>query len=194
MCHGFRTQSPVVVAPLNSPLLVVHGAASREYFHWYAWPARFAALPVAWDDRAGDTVYRLPNFDAREAVVVDLAALRELPQINSTSDQRFLSAYVKWAAGKRPVVVHWVTSGEAAFDVNLRADEAVLLKVNNEVGWAATGTTIESDPIGFQLLRMQSGQRHVVVRFDTSWDVWLGRAITLVTVILLLVRVRVTWI
>jgi hypothetical protein len=176
---------------LNAPLLVVHGPSSREYFHWYARPNRFAALPVAWDNGAGDKVYRLPDFEDHEAVVVDLA---NLPPLTSTAGERFLEAYVNWAAGKRPLAVHWISSGEAAFDVNLRANEAVLLKMNNDPGWRAPRATIESDPIGFQLIRLPPGDQHVALRFGASWDVWLGRAITLVTVILLLARVRVVWI
>jgi hypothetical protein len=179
---------------LNAPLLVVHGAASREYFHWYARPNRFAALPVAWDNGAGDWVYRLPNFDPHEAVVVDLSALASLPRIASTADDGFLTAYVKWAMGKRPVAVHWTSSGEAAFNVNLGVDEAVLLKVNNDPGWRAAGATLDSDPIGFQLIRVSPGPRHVTLRFGASWDTWLGRAITLVTIMLLLLRVREVWI
>jgi hypothetical protein len=179
---------------LNAPLLVVHGAASREYFHWYARPNRFAALPVAWDNGAGDRIYRLPNFDAREAVVVDLAALGRLPRIASTADEQFLTAYVKWAAGKRPVPVRWTSSGAAALDVNLGADEAVLLKINHDPGWRAAGASLQSDPIGFQLIRASPGPLHVTLRFGPSWDTWLGRAITLVTIILLLAGVSEIWI
>jgi hypothetical protein len=174
---------------LNAPLLVVHRAASREHFHWYASPDKFAALPVAWDNGAGDRVYRV-TFDAHEAVVVDLATLAQLPPIDSTADEKFLSAYVNWAAGKRPVDVHWISPGEAAFDVHLGAGEAVLLKVNHDSGWRAAGASIENDPIGFQLIRPQQGQRHVELRFGASWDTWLGRAITLATIVLLLARVR----
>lgn len=179
---------------LNAPLLVVHGAASREYFHWFARPNRFAALPVVWDNGAGDRIYRLPNFDPHEAVVVDLGALAKLPPIASTADVQFLSAYVKWAAGKRPVTVHWTSSGSASFDVSLAAGEAVLLKINNDAGWRATGASVQSDPIGFQLIRASPGQRHVTLRFGASWDTWLGRAITLATILLLLAGVQEVWI
>lgn len=179
---------------LNAPWLVVHGAASREYFHWYARPERFAALPVAWDDGAGDMIYHLPNFEPHEAVVVDLATLSKLPRLDSTADARFLEAYVSWAAGKRPVAMRWSASGDAAFDVNLGAQEAVLLKVNNEAGWRAAGASIETDPIGFQVIRIPPGQRHMTLRFGASWDAWLGRAITLLTIILLLAGVQEVWI
>jgi hypothetical protein len=179
---------------LNVPIVVVHGPSSREYYHWFAQPERFDMFPIIWDDGAGDSVRHLPNFDAPEAVVVDLAALAGVPPIASTADERFLQSYVNWAAGKRPVAIRWISTGEASFDVDLAAGEAVLLKINNDAGWAAAGATIEGDPIGFQLLRMQPGPRHVVLRFGASWDVWLGRSITLVTVILLLARVRGGWI
>jgi IPT/TIG domain len=176
---------------LNAPWLVVHGAASREYFHWYAQPDKFAVLPVAWDNRAGDRVYRLPNYDPHEAVVVDLV---QLPRLTTTSDADFLEAYVKWSAGKRPVGLQWRSSGQAEFDVNLRPNEAVLLKVNQDPGWHASGASIERDPIGFQLIRLPPGSRHVDLRFGASWDVWLGRAITVLTILLLLARVKPIWI
>jgi len=174
---------------LNAPWVVVHGAASREYFHWYARPDRFRTLPVAWDNGAGDRVYRLP-FEPHDAVVVDL---RALPHLTSTDDATFLNAYVNWAAGKRPLAVHWNSAGEAAFDANLGADEAVLFKINNDPGWRALGATLESDPLGFQLIRIAPGQRHVALHYGASWDTWLGRAITLLTMILLLARVRPIW-
>ncbi len=179
---------------LNAPLLVVHGAASREYFHWYARPNRFDALPVAWDNGAGDRIYHLPNFEPHEAVVVDLGALARLPRIASTADGQFLSDYVQWAAGKRPVAVHWASSGQAAFDVHLGPGEAVLLKVNNDPGWRTAGATIDTDPIGFQLIRASPGPRRVALRFGASWDTWLGRGITLATIILLLAGVSEIWI
>jgi hypothetical protein len=171
---------------LNTPWLVVHGPASHEYFHWYAQPSKFAALQVAWDNGAGDRIYRLP-FDPQEAVVVDYPTL---PRITSMADERFLDAYVHWAAGKRPVSVHWLSSGEGAFDVNLAANEAVLLKINNDPGWHAPGAIITNDPIGFQLIRLPPGDHHVALRFGASWDTWLARAITLVTILLLLARVK----
>ncbi len=175
---------------LNAPWLVVHGPESREYFHWYAQPSRFAALPVALDNGAGDRIYRLA-FEPQEAVVVDYPTL---PHMTSTADERFLDAYVQWAAGKRPVTVHWLSSGDAAFDVNLGANEAVLLKINNDPGWRASsdseGATITNDPIGFQLIRLPPGDHHVALRFGASWDVWLARAITLITILLLLARVK----
>jgi len=175
---------------LNAPLAVVHKAASREYFHWYAQPEKFSALPVAWDDGAGDVVYRVPNFDAQEAVVVDLASLAVLPRMESTADRKFLNAYVKWAAGKRPVAVRWSSPADASFDVDLAPGEAVLLKINNDPGWHTSGATIANDPIGFQLIRAEPGQRHIVLRFGASWDTWLGRAITVAAFLLLLARVR----
>jgi hypothetical protein len=179
---------------LNAPLIVVHGASSREFYHWYAQPDRFASLPVAWDDGAGDIVYRIPDFAAHEAVVVDLAGLAKLPRLDSTSNALFLDAYVNWAAGKRPVELHRISAADVAFDTNLQAGEAVLLKVNYDRGWRATGATLGSDPIGFQLIHAPPGQRHIALRFGPSWDTWLGRAITLVTAFLLLARVKPLWI
>ena len=143
-------------------------------------------MPIAWDNGAGDRIYHLP-FEPHEAVVVDYPTM---PRITSTADESFLTAYVNWSAGKRPVAIHWTSSGEAEFDANLAPGEEILLKINRDPGWRASGATIASDPIGFQLIHVPPGQHHVRLRFGASWDVWLGRAITLVTILLILARVK----
>jgi hypothetical protein len=147
-------------------------------------------MPTAWDDGAGNVVHRIPNFEAQEAAVVDLDELAKLPRLTSTADLKFLEAYVNWAAGKHPVAVHRISPGEASLDVNLGPREAVLIKANYDAGWRVSGATIESDPIGFQLIRAAPGPRHIALRFGASWDTWLGRAITLLTILLLLARVN----
>jgi len=158
----------------------VHGAASREYFHWYADPGKFASLPVAWQNGAGDMIYEFPA--APRAVVVDLDAMNRLPRLRSTADRQFLDAYVAWAAGKRPV------AASAGFDANLNPGEGVLVKTNYDRGWKARGASTEADPIGFLLLRAQPGRRNIDLKFGAAWDTWLGIAITLVTIVLLIVR------
>jgi hypothetical protein len=177
---------------LNVHYFVVHLAASREYFHWYAQPEKFAALRVAWDNGAGDTIYQTPAQP--EAVVVDLDAMRRLPPLHSTADARFLAAYVNWAAGKRPASIRWDGVDSATIDSTLAPGEAVLVRVNNDPGWraAGAGASVASDPLGFLLIR--GAAPHLELRLGASWDTWLGRAITVLTIVLLLARVSGFWI
>jgi hypothetical protein len=179
---------------LNVRYLVVHGADSREYFHWFSQPEKFAVLPVAWDNGAGDTIYRSPGFDGQDAVVVDLPAMHRLPPFRSTDDAGFLAAYDAWAAGKRPAPIHWNAPDRAVLDAPLAADEAVLVKINHDRGWHASGATLARDPIGFLLIQGRPGQSRIALEFGASWDVWLGRAITILTIILLFTRVPKPWI
>lgn len=163
---------------LNVRYLVVHEAASREYFHWYADPERFRTLPVAWDNGAGDKIYQLPG--GPEAVVVDMKALRNLPPMKSTADAAFLEAYVAWSAGKRP----------ARASATLGPDEAVLVKSNYDPGWHASGAKLEPDPIGYMIVHGD----HTQLQFGASWETWLGRGITALVIVLLFLRVRPLWI
>jgi len=179
---------------VNAPFLVVHGAGSREYFHWYTASEKFAALPAVWNDSSGNTVRRVPEFEPRDAVVVDLAALSRLPRLTSISDENFLRAYVEWAAGKRPAALRWKSADEAEIDADLQAGEAILIKVNNDPGWRVSGASIADDPVGFQLIQAPSGRRRFTLRFGASWDTWLGRAITVLTIVLLVLRVPALWI
>lgn len=175
---------------LASRYVVVHGPASREHFHWYVQPEKFAALPAVWSDGSGDTIYRLPDSELREATVVDLSELRRLPPLRSTNDVSSLAAYVAWAHGKRPVRLVWLRPDRAELDADLQADEAALIKLNYDPGWKAAEASTEPDPIGFLLLRPAPGRRRTALTYQATWDVWLGCALTLGTIILLLARVR----
>lgn len=173
---------------LDVHYLVVHGAASAEHFHWFADPDRFAAWPVAWTNGAGDTIYRLPPPDEQQAVVVDLARMPPACALRATDDVRFLESYVAWAQGVRPAQIGWLAPERAVVQANLAADEAVLIKVNHDAGWRASGGMIDRDPIGFLMVKGPlSGA--VELRFGASWSQWLGRGITIATIILLLLRV-----
>ena len=174
---------------LHSRYVVVHGASSREYFHWFVQPEKFSTLPVAWTNGAGDTIYRLPPPELHDAVIVDAAALDQLPPLRSTDDVEFLTAYVAWAQGKRPANLRWTRDDTAELEVALQPNEAVLVKVNYDRGWQALGARMRPDPIGFLLLDLPTGHHKLKLRYGAAWDVWLGRAITLATIVLLLARI-----
>ncbi len=172
---------------LDVRYLVVHGAASAEHFHWFVQPDRFASWPVAWTNGAGDTIYRLPPPAEREAVVVDLAQMKQLPQTRATDDLRFLEAYVGWARGLREAQIHWLSPDRAELQADAGSNEAVLIKVNADAGWTSSEGATGRDPIGFLLVKGMSKGR-ADRRFGASWSVWLGRAITAATILLLLCR------
>jgi hypothetical protein len=186
--------SQLWLTALNAPRLVVPGADSPDSFHWYADTAKFAAMPAIWN-AAGTAIYQLPDFEPHDAVVVDKSALGRLPPLHSTDDEHFLDSYVSWAAGKRAAIIRWKAPDRAEIDADLAPGEAILLKVNNDPGWRASGAAIASDPIGFQIIEPAApGRQTLTLRFGASWDQWLGRAITVVTIVLILLRRSVIWI
>jgi hypothetical protein len=78
-----------------------------------------------------------------------------LRPMKNTADAAFLESYVAWAAGKP-------------------GGKTNLVHWNWDPGWRG-----EKDPIGY-LLTNEPGQKYGV-----PWDLWLGRAITVITVLLL---------
>src|SRR4029077_9385275 len=99
-----------------------------------------------------------------------------------THDAAFLDAYVRWAAGKRPVEIHWNGADEATLDAKLGPNEAILVKINNDRGWHVSNGVTASDPIGFLLVEGAQNQQ-IRLQFKPSWDAWLGRAITAVMIL-----------
>jgi hypothetical protein len=175
---------------LDARFVVVHDATSREHFHWFVQPETFSNFPIAWTNHAGDTIYRVPDPEQHSAVVVDLVKLRQMPPMQSTSDISFLESYVSWAQGVRPAQIRWTRPDEADIDAAPGENEAVLLKVNFDRGWRSTSSAVRADPLGFLLIEPKSVGQHLRVKFGAPWDMWLGRAITLLTIGLLLLRVR----
>ncbi len=81
----------------------------------------------------------------------------------------------------------------AVLDTQLGPDEAILVKINHDRGWRVSGATTQS-PVTFLLVCARPGRQHLELQFTASWDVWLGRAITLLSAILLILRVPKPWI
>jgi hypothetical protein len=175
---------------LDARFVVVHDATSREHFHWFVQPDTFSSFPVSWTNHAGDTIYRVPPPEQHSAVVVDLVKLRQIPRMGSTSDLPFLEAYVSWARGVRPAEVRWSRPDEGEIEADVGQNEAILVKVNYDRGWRSAMGAVRPDPIGFLLLEPKSGRQRVRLNFAAPWDMWLGRAITLLTIGLLVLRVR----
>jgi len=173
---------------LNSPYLVVHAADSSERFHWFVQSKTFPDLPVAWNNGAGDIVYQLPPPELHDAVVVDKNELRQLPALRATNDLDGLRAYVTWASGKRPARLQWIRSDHAEIEAELGSDEALLVKISYDGGWRVPHAHIRRDPIGFVLIDMPAGHHTIDLSFHARWDVWLGRVVTLATVMCLLAR------
>jgi len=174
---------------LSVQYLVVHGDASAEHFHWFVQPERFAAFPAVWSNGHGDTIYRVPPPDAEQAVVVDLHQLEQLGQLRSTDDAAYLESYVTWARGKRAAAIQWLAPGRAEIRTALAAGEGVLVKVNYNPGWRTSAGAVRPDPIGFLLITGAHNAPSVTLRFGAPWGYWVGRAVTLVTIVLLLARI-----
>lgn len=184
------TLSRLWMRALNVRAAVVHQAASREYFHWYSPAIENASLPVLSDDGQGNLIYDVPDSGLSDAVVVDLAQWRGLKPLRSTNDEARLAAYVEWARGKRPVAVSWQGDGAATLNTELADGEGVLVKMNNDRGWRAHGADVDTDPIGFMVLRAPAGRHEIALSFGTQWDGWLAWGISLATVFILIFRRR----
>ena len=177
---------------LDVRYLLVHGPESPEHFHWFVQPERFASWPAVWNNGKGDTIYQLPPPEEQSAVVVDLAQLKGLAPLRATDDAHFLEAYVPWARGKRNAPVKWLAPDRAEIQADTGPNEAVLLKMNHDPGWEVSSGETGRDPVGFLLLRGPF-RGPIRLHFGASGNVWLGRAITVVTILLLLLHVP-SWI
>jgi len=169
---------------LNVGYVVVNDASSAEYYHLLAHPVVFATYKSVWSDQTGNSIVSVPS-NGGEAVVVDLRALARLPKMHSLADLVFLRAYTTWALGKRPARFYWNSNDHGTLNVGLGPQEGILIKTSYDPGWRSSAGDVQSDPIGFILIRGTRHQGSQHLYFTANWDVLLSVVITFVTMLCL---------
>jgi len=112
------------------------GPQSREVYHPYRHPEKFAGLPELW--RSGDDViYALPRGRPSLAHAVRLADLPEVtpPPYDTSSLKRYLSALEEPALP--PADFRWHGESAATISADLRPDELLSVQVTWDAGWRA---------------------------------------------------------
>ena len=182
--------------------IYVSDQRSQEVYKDFEHPQKFAgALTVLYDDRQGDTLYRVPRRYAARARVVETAKLNALKPPRANDDVEYLGAYAD-AVEKGPDSPPTLTrEGTDAMRVRAKVEpgQSIVVQESWDPAWQAWDggkqLPVRKDVMGFMAVDPPPGDREIRLAFVTPLENRVGRLITLATFLALvgLVVFSVRW-
>jgi hypothetical protein len=173
--------------------VIVHDNQSQEIYHDYTDPRKFThALPVVFDNHAGDVIYRVPRRFPDLARVVDSARVRSLPPIGPLPDLDALRNYAQ-ALEQGPdarAVTAWDGVERMRIAAEVAAGQSVIAQVAYDPQWRARSGAgpleIRKDAAGQMLIETPPGRHEIELSFETPLENRIGRIVSALSALIAL--------
>jgi hypothetical protein len=169
-------------------VIYVSDRRSQEMFKDFEYPQKFAAvLPVLYDDRQGNTLYRVPRRYPARARVVETGKLNALKPPRANDDVEYLSAYadvVEKGPDSPPTLTR---DGTDAMRVRAKVEpgQSIVVQESWDPAWQAWAggqqLPLRKDVMGFMVVDAPPGDREIRLAFVMPLENRVGRLATLVT-------------
>ncbi len=170
---------------LGVDAIIVHEKNSEEIYHDWVHPEQFRGrLPVLYDDRAGNIVYRIPRRYPGLARVVDLERVRALRPLPGQEYQEELRAYAETVEQGPEVEPVWerLAPDRMRVRATLAAGQALVVQESFDPAWRAwsggRALQVERDVMGFLRIAAPPGERDLLLVFETPYENLVGRILT----------------
>jgi hypothetical protein len=175
---------------LGVDAVLVNDKTSKEHYHDYQYPEKFAGrLPVVYDDKAGNWIYRVPRRYDSLARVVDRARMDTLPAIPWNGDLPSLQAWYDAVekGPEAPSFTRWEGTDVLHVKAPVSQGQAVLVQVSYDQNWRAYSAgrrlPLRNTKLGFILIETPPGNHEIRLEFPTPFSNRVGRAVTVLSLI-----------
>ena len=149
-------------------------------------------LPALW----GDVIYRVPRRYPDLARVVNTGRLNALRTIAANNDEDGLKAhYAVFENGpdSHPLVV-WESTDALRIRTRIETGQSLMVQTMHDDGWHAYSNgavvPVRQGALGFIRLDPPAGDHDIRLVFETPLEVWFGRSIALVSLLVLVMMRR----
>jgi hypothetical protein len=168
---------------LGVDAVVVNGKESRELYHDFHFPDKFAGkLPVLFDNRQGDVVFAVPRRAQGIGRVVKRARIDAIQPFGRYTDLDSLRGYANTVEDGDAAAVTWMSSDEFLVHAAVDPGESVLIQESWDPAWQATSAgrevPLRRDAMGFMLADPPPGEDRILFRFTLPFENAAGRTIT----------------
>jgi hypothetical protein len=184
-------QSTLWMQALAGDGIIVHFKNSRELYHDYTKPEKFAGhLAVIYDDGEGNVIYRVPRRFPDRARVVETARLRPLPSIVKNADA--LRPYVAAIESGPDSQAHVTREGTDAMRIRaaLKPGESLVVQETWDSAWRAYAgghaLEVRKDPVGYMEIAAPPGEQEIRLVFELPLENLLGRVLAVLSAVVLL--------
>ena len=167
---------------LGGDAVIVHFKNSRELYHDYTKPEKFAGrLPVIYDNGAGDVIYRVPRRYPDRARVVESARIRGLPKLVQNADA--LRPYVAAIESGPESRAYLTREGTDAMRIRaaLKPGESIVVQETWDPAWHAyaggRALEVRRDPVDFMEVLAPAGAQEIRLVFELPLENAIGRAV-----------------
>jgi len=181
---------------LNVSYLVVNFPDSKEIFHDFVMPEKFAKVEGVKEEIKlnGDVIYKTPLNQPSLAQVVSQTDFENLTEPKNAVDVDAIGRYVNYIDPPSPfglrkdtVEFRWLGVGKAKIKADLKKDEGIGVQITYDPGWRAyigrKQIQVKKDVIGFIFLDPKtSGEVEINLSYGRTWDVWFGYLLTILAI------------
>ncbi len=173
------------LAALGADAVIVTGPRSREVYHDFKFPGKFAGtLPVLYDDGEGDVIYGVPRRYASLARVVDRARMRAVQPLEQTN-RDLLRAYtaVVEQGPDSPTSTAWSGTDTLRVHARVAAGQSVLVQTTYDPAWRAYAEgkalpVYRDRGADFSVIDAPPGEHDITLVFETPLENRVGWALT----------------
>ena len=178
---------------MGADAICVSDKSSQDVYKDFVFPLKFAGLlPVLFDNRQGDVIYRVPRRYPARARVVDTARLNAAKTPRNPDDLEYLEAYAD-AIEKgpdAPVTLQREGSDAMRIHATLAAGQSLLVQESYDPAWQAWSggkrLDIRKDAMGMMAIDAGLGEQDIRVVFATPLENQVGRIVTLLSALVAL--------
>jgi hypothetical protein len=173
--------------------IYVSDQRSQEVYKDFEHPQKFAGvLPVLYDDRQGNTLYRVPRRYPARVRVVETGKLNALKPPRANDDVEYLGAYadvVERGPDSPPTLTR---DGTDAMRLRAKVEpgQSIVVQESWDPAWQAWAggkqLPVRKDVMGFMVVGAPPGDQEIRLAFVTPLENRVGRLVTLATLALLL--------
>ena len=176
---------------LGADAVVVSDRQSQEIYHDFKFSNKLSGvLPVLYDDRQGNVIYRVPRRYPSLARVVDRARFEALQPLQQ-SDLDLLRAYTAAIeeGPDSPTATVWSGTDELRVHARIATGQSILVQVTYDPAWHAyTGGQAlplhRDQGADFTVIDAPPGEYDIALVFETPLENRIGWVLTLLSLVL----------
>jgi hypothetical protein len=179
---------------MGAEAVYVADKQSQEVFKDFQFPHKFdGVLPVLFDDKQGNVIYKIPRRWPDRIRVVETARMNAVKPPRFNDDMEYLRAYTDVIENGPDSPATLKRDGTDAMwaHARLAPGQSVLVQETYDPAWHAwSGSTplaVRKDPMGMMIVDAPPGDRQIRLAFLTPLENKIGRVLTLLTLASILV-------
>jgi hypothetical protein len=178
---------------LGVDTVFVSDEKSQEVYKDFTYPRKFdVALPMIFDDHAGNKIYRVPRRWLPRARVVETAKLKALKAPRYNDDVEYLRAYsdVIEKGPEAPVTLTRLSTDAMRLRAKVEAGQSVLVQESYDPAWQATSDgkplAVHADVLGMMAIDTLPGDREILLEFVKPAENVVGQLVSALTLLAVL--------